>query len=484
MLRPMWGSEARLKPRESLIMGGICLLLAYFGWLGGCAFMPAELTLGWVGLALLLLTIFLPFDPEHPPTEARNQSRWPVVALLKDPIFALGLLFMLLLAVQAINAGRPAPLPAWPSSVNRSEAVRMLHWFLPAWALIVAIRNRLLSSTSRTLLARFVSLIAGVLALFGIVQMALASRWGYGLGELPERAHFFASFGYANHAGAYFVLAFALGAGLLLDDLFGRGPGWTLWRVLLTLSALLCLVAASLSFSHAGLILSLGAALLASAVGMLLSWKQWGPVARFNVVLSIGAFAALVFFLVSGVGESEAERHGQSMFGKFSVADKVEGRLFMSEAAVRIWQEHPWFGVGGWGYRSLMASYIDEADWGKMGAGQANAHCDPLQFLAEFGVVGSALLLGVIATMLIPLLRSGAWQRPGVFVLLVGLLATVVHSLVDLPFRNPAILCTWAVIIAIYSRSSSSPVVFDCLPATLGHGGQRSRRGVGSNYDG
>ncbi len=465
-------------PQERRILGAIVLLLAYLGWLGGCAFMPAELTLGWAGLALLLLTVCLPFDTDFPPAEARVKSKCPAIVVMRDPIFWLGLLFLLLLGVQSFNAAgpySPPPFPHAPSSINRAASLRVVHWFLPLWALVLAVRNRLLTPASRILLAQLIALIAGMLALFGIVQMALGGRWGYGLAELPEQAHFFASFGYSNHAGAYFVLTFALAAALLLDSLFSRALGWTRWRVLLGLSALLSLVAACLSFSHAGLILSLGAAVVASGAGMLLSWKHWGPVARFNVLLSIGALGMLGFFLISGVGERDIRGEGDSMFGRLDVVEKLEGRLFMSRAALKMWKDAPWFGVGGWGYRSLLADYIEEESRGSIGPGQANAHCDPLQFLAEFGAVGSLLLLGCVGTMLIPLLATGAWRRPGVFLLLVGLLATLMHSLVDLPFRNPAILCTWGTILAICSRSPACPAVLNVLSASLGQG--RRKRG-------
>ncbi len=459
----------RIGPRERIILGAVFILLAYFSWLGGCAFTSAELTLGWVGLGVLILIVFLPYDHVEGSSGSEPRPGRPAIAVLGDPVFAFGGLFIFLLFIQWLNSGRSlvldpmkmawvygAPPVSWlPSSINGPDASRMLHWFVPAWTCILAVRNRLLSGESRNLLARLVTMIAAALALFGIVQMLLRVQLVYGLQDGSAHSHFFASFGYSNHAGAYFTLVFALASALLLDDLFdSHSRRWTVWRVLLAVAAVLCLGAASLSMSQAGIINSWGIACVVSTAVVVLSWKHWGPVARFNVVVAIVAFACLAFFLVSGLGQTRASREYET-FGKGNVAEKVEGRQYMPRAAFRMWRDAPWFGVGGWGYRYLLPEYIEEERLARLGPGAANAHCDPLQFLAEFGAIGSGLLLGCVLTMVAPIVRSGSWRRPGVYIALVGLAATWVHSLVDLPFRNPAILCTWVVILAILSRSTA-----------------------------
>ena len=71
-----------------------------------------------------------------------------------------------------------------------------------------------------------------------------------------------------------------------------------------------------------------------------------------------------------------------------------------------------------------------------------------LQFLAEFGAVGSALLLGALGLMLIEVFRACERLAALGKVSLAGLALVGVFSAIDLPFRCPAILYTWLAILA------------------------------------
>ena len=79
-------------------------------------------------------------------------------------------------------------------------------------------------------------------------------------------------------------------------------------------------------------------------------------------------------------------------------------------------------------------------------------HNDPLQFLAEFGVVGSLLLLAAVVALAWPVFRQRLVERPARLFALLGLALVLVHSLVDLPFRCPAILFAWTAVLAGLGR--------------------------------
>lgn len=450
MIRPRTSSDA--------ITAVVFFVLAYTAWVGGCSFMPAERLLGWLGAALFIIAALIPGGAE----DAGRSLRQRFVKFVADPFFITWFLFVLLLLVQWLNGGReatyapasglwtygPPPVPWLPSSINRWEAAAMLHWFIPAGAVALAIRKRS-NRRSRRLLARLMCLNAAVLSLFGIIQLIFGLRIGYGLRGVGDTGHYFATFAYANHAGAFFTLHFGLSAWIFIEELF-RDARSLPWLLASGLAAALCLAGASLSLSHASLVLVWTLAGIASVLCIIRGWSRWGPVTRLNVTVSTAAAACLVLLLVLGLGRTHAKEEF-SVLGHARIDKNVEGRQFLTDAAVRIWQQAPWFGVGGWGFRYLLPATPTQSGERRMHTGHANVHCDMLQFLAEFGIVGVGLLVTAVAVLAAPLLCSPVWRQPGMTVALAALVAVVIHSCVDLPFRTPAILCAWWGLLALLS---------------------------------
>ncbi|NCU20748.1 hypothetical protein EOM89_08430, partial [Candidatus Falkowbacteria bacterium] len=87
----------------------------------------------------------------------------------------------------------------------------MLRWFFPAWVLLVVVRSGLLGHRAGQLIVRGLVFNAGLLALFGLVQFADGTKSIFWIQPIED--HFFASFGYANHAGAFFVLMLSVALG-------------------------------------------------------------------------------------------------------------------------------------------------------------------------------------------------------------------------------------------------------------------------------
>jgi O-antigen ligase len=85
-------------------------------------------------------------------------------------------------------------------------------------------------------------------------------------------------------------------------------------------------------------------------------------------------------------------------------------------------------------------------------AGSANIHNDALQYLAESGIVGFGLMLGVLVSLSwrIRYRRLAAWM-PGVL-LYAGIGAIALQSTFDLPMRSPAVFYCWLAILAGASK--------------------------------
>ena len=82
--------------------------------------------------------------------------------------------------------------------------------------------------------------------------------------------------------------------------------------------------------------------------------------------------------------------------------------------------------------------------------GYANAHNDAMQFLCEFGIVGSELMLIATFAFAWPFLQQLRRNiTPALTLAGVGLLAALLHSLIDLPFRNPGILYAWLAVCGV-----------------------------------
>lgn len=156
----------------------------------------------------------------------------------------------------------------------------------------------------------------------------------------------------------------------------------------------------------------------------------------------IGAAAAMVVVTAMAV-----QRYGASVSG---LGSEINFRFTLLSDAWRVWLDSFWWGTGPGTYRLVIPYYQSES----LGSVQvAHAHCDPLQWLAElglWGMTGSLVLIGLIVKRT---WRSGSSQsnerptfgeleRPAFGL---GLLTVSLHSLIDFPWRMPAIVWVAAV---------------------------------------
>jgi len=127
---------------------------------------------------------------------------------------------------------------------------------------------------------------------------------------------------------------------------------------------------------------------------------------------------------------------------------EVDVRFRLWEATVRMWRDHTWFGVGPghFDYRFRAYRPVD------VQLRPDRAHNEYLNTLADWGVVGMTLIAAVLVTLFVGLIKT--WKRvyrpesefqtkqsdKFAFVLgaTFGLLAMLIHSLVDFNLQIPA----------------------------------------------
>jgi hypothetical protein len=394
--------------------------------------------------------------------------------MVRDPVFWLGGVLLILMLAQWLNSGRelaldttqarwyyaPPPIAWLPSSVDAGDAAEMLRWFFPAWCVLLCCRICVRRGRDARWMLRLAVINAAVLALLTVGQYVIAVTWGFC--EQPRNSYCVTSFGYANHAAAFFVLVLFLALGATFREAgYTRGRHWTGRLVLLACCAGALLVGALVTRSRTGIIMAGAAVVAAGLYSIFGGGLRVTLLERFNRSVAMAGVAIAVFWITGTLagddilGELRVGRPadtGTEQVGRWVKTAGFGGRQLQRELAVKALKDHLWFGTGGWGLRLIGPTYLPSERWPDLQVpGAANVHHDGLQFLSEFGLIGGGLMAAILVTLAVPVirLRGALLASPLLLFGTLGLLATVIHSWIDLPFRAPAILYTWLMILAL-----------------------------------
>ncbi|MDD4872438.1 MAG: O-antigen ligase family protein [Kiritimatiellae bacterium] len=442
----------------------LSLLIIYTSWMRGGSvhgYQPPIIWLSLLCLVFLLGQLTAGRKTEKDDKDVMSGARHSLSGLLKDPLFYIAGLFLVFLALQWYNSGRllyfsqtdsawcfsEPVIPFLPSSVLKKEAAEMFVWFLPAFTAALCIRHGLAGRSGIRTLLTVVIASAGFLGLFGVIQFLSGTKevfWTW-----PQNSHFYASFSYQNHSGEFFLLMFCLSVGFLLRFLLfdKTAPRRRLWLVVFSLASLLTLVSVHLSLVAASTIFVWAVMAIGVVFASIIVFKRFPPVMRLNLIMAVVIFSCLTFYVVSGTAREKVASELSKMADATQLEKDFTTRWWQVVTARKIWNDNKLFGVGGWGYRHLVGTYMPEKAWVLLNVGRANVHNDFMQFLAEFGVVGLGLILLAVAVLFWPLFRYPMWNHPMILFPMLGVLLTCLHSAIDLPFRNAAVILSWTIIL-------------------------------------
>lgn len=423
-------------------------------WAAGGTYKPWQGSFLW--LCLVAWAGFF-LQPADKPLGTRHDR---LLRLLRDPAFWCATLFMGFLVLQWRNTGGirvydfdlniwtySRPKNPGPWSITRSESLEMLSWFGPVLSVLLILRH-VWSRIDPTPLLWGVGLNGFLNALLAFMHQGMGWEKMYSIQRFGKDVY--GSFGYPNHGAVFFIVMFAIAMGLFFRELLrestDRNPATLGFAALWTPVFFL---AANLSTSRAGILGAWLVLLLGLATLVLIAWPRVHPVQRVYGLVAAALLVGLcagIFVMFSGpthVGELK------NATVNLNVYSEIEARFFQIESAYHMWRDHPWFGVGGWGYRYFASRYLPMDQWALLlGKGKANVHNDWMQFLAEFGLVGFGLLAGAFVPRVGTTLKSlfisptrdhSLWSDPLKICAFWGLIMLLLDSQFDIPLRSPAV---------------------------------------------
>lgn len=455
------------------VAANVALLILWSSWARGGSSSHYVWALPWI--CLLVWEMMFLFPPRRYGESAKSAVRHLCLRMLKDPIFYFGIALLTFLLIQWLNGPRvlewnaidgewqfsAPPIPDFPSNADAAGAREVLLWFFAVVTAVLAVHDGMKTRSCYALL-RILVVNSALLALLGFLQLAFSPNklfW-----YRPMSAFFFATFGYPNHAGAFFTLMSAVNMGLLIRALASLDD--ENHPIFYAITLVINILAVYFSLCRAGMVLTT----LLVIFGLIYGCIYLAPRIGWTGITKIFAATAVIFGCLAGVylsSDTDFSKEIRTITAENIMNVYGNDREQLANAAVKIWQDNPWPGVGGWGFKEHVGLYIPKESWSMLEQrGKANVHNDLLQFLCEHGAIGGGLIFALAITLLIHLLfnlirmkrifnqdtdKNSTWFGsipPTVIMSFAGLVCTVVHSTIDLPFRSTAVLISWFVILA------------------------------------
>ena len=287
-------------------------------------------------------------------------------------------------------------------------------------------------------------LVGTALALFGIAQyFGSHDRLAYWMFEIKGGLGF-GPFVNRNHYPFFLNLSLGLTIGLLMERLESMGRHWHL-LILADVAATWLLVAMVFMIASLVICVSRGGLIsgfLAFCIVMMMRFSVSGVKRSLVVGFSV-AVPTIVLLIWVGFDFYE------SRLVMLSDAEKYtgDGRWILWRAAWQSVPEFPWFGSGGETYRYWETIYVTGSPhWTSETNRSVRADNEIIDVLNEYGIAGLCSLLMMFAGLAWVAITS-ARRNPLSAGASIGILAVLMHSLVDFGLRIPS-TGTFAVIVA------------------------------------
>ena len=188
----------------------------------------------------------------------------------------------------------------------------------------------------------------------------------------------------------------------------------------------ICIVATAMTGSRAGLLLSIGASLLAAA--LYLAPLPLGKFRRWGLLAAAVAAALLLLQFVGGVVTGRILSYGMM----------DQNRLAAYRTAIDMISDHPWFGIGLGNFETAFPAYRG-AELGSLGIWD-RAHSTPLELAVELGLPATTVIIATALWYFYHLLSGSLHRRRDRYIPIIGASVGMLgglHSCIDFSLQVP-----------------------------------------------
>jgi hypothetical protein len=422
----------------------------------------------WLSLFAVEALLLLPtvFKDESIPEARKRVLR----SIEGDSFTYVGLVLVGIVSLQWLNSGCSLvylsdadvwkfslpPVEWLPYSVQPVPARALLSLVVAVFAGGLVIRNGLGKGGKRFFLEA-ATIMSGMMAAYAVFQSLTGvspyTTWATNPG--------------ACNPGTFFAFWFLISLGRDLSS--SRSKGSPLKTALWWGFAFVGNLVGFLQFSSALSLLAyvvVGVVLIIYRISMLF-FQRVQMIKKFRFALGIGVAVSLVTCsIIFLLPQSPIIPKVMGVTNAESFEQMIASRNFRMNAAFKIWEGVPWTGVGANGFSQYLGTVIEDADWKQAKRDKQFVWNDAFQFLCEWGVIGTGILVAMIITMLIPLFvrtrhffgnrnkSVSAWDDflefdDYIVPCLVVIVMLLIEGWFSSPFQSPAIFMSWFCVLAV-----------------------------------
>ncbi len=360
-----------------------------------------------------------------------------------------------LIALLGISAGW-INLQSIPGSLLSASPSDTFHDALFGWALVLffCLTLQLVNSKRRILLTGYV-LVGSALfqAVYGSLMTMTDIEYTF---LIPKDSYTGVSTGTfinRNSQAGYLVMCVSIGIGLMISTLNDEGShNWRergrRWlsallskKIILRISLLIIVVGLVMTHSRMGNTSFFASLMVIGVLGLILSRKaSKGMIVLLTSLLILDVFVVGTFFGVEKVAQRLQ-----------TTSHERESRDEVALATIEMTRLQPFTGTGAGTFYTVFPEHRTE----EMGGGfYVNTHNDYLEFLSEFGVIGTLplgliMLASLAAGLYAQYKRKNKVMRGLAFGASMSILAMLIHATVDFNLQIPANALTFMVVLGM-----------------------------------